>query len=118
MDAKTYFANDINGIVTANVEKTFEVANRMLDKYTTVDAMMASKFWISLTGQTEFVFLSCFQAMADAEGRARVGCGGLDDDIMAQQAGRVRQYGAQAYRLSEKQAAIVLKAAFAYIFES
>ncbi len=116
MDARTYFANDIKGVTAVNIDATLSAANKITDRYNTAGDLLASKFWASLNAQSEWAILSAFAAMADAEGRSRMGLGSLADDIMAGQASRIQEFGVRAYRLSEKQATIVIQEAFAWIF--
>jgi len=118
MDAKTYFTNDIKDISGINVDGTLAAADKITDRYSDAASLLASKFWASLNAKSEWAILTAFMAMADTEGRGRVGAGSLADDIVAQQAARVRQYGEKAYRLSEKQATVVINSAFAYIFQA
>lgn len=115
MDAKQIFINDIRGVVNVNVDKTMGAAAAMSGKYPSASGLVESKFWASLNAQSEFAVLSAFSALADAQGRSRLGLSSKADDILAEQANRIRSFKEKAYRLSERQSIAVIEEAFAWI---
>lgn len=114
MNAKTLFSNDTKGILnSAAADKIFPIAEKLIGQ--SAETVQSTKAWATYNAVIEWAVLSALSALADEAGRSRHGNSSLGDTIMDGQAARIRQYKSQAYRLSEKQAAIVLGEIMPYL---
>lgn len=113
MNAEILLRNDLPEIIKFDAKKVIEIARRKAQ--IDLEVLMSSGEWERMNPNQEVIFLSAFNALADEAGRTRGGVPSLGDQILARQIEKVIKYGAKAYRLSNKQVAVILRDAFAWI---
>lgn len=114
MNAETLLRNDLPEIFKFNAAAVIKIAKAKVAAGT-MESLIASPEWEKLTAIQEVIFLTAFNALADEAGRTRGGTPSLGDEILDRQVGKVKEFGAKAYRLSAKQVVVILRDAFVWI---
>lgn len=106
---------DLAGLAKAS-EKMVEFALGIVAKATSEDDLIARIENSTPQGAlNQFVLITIISVIADSRGRYRGGEPILADTIMGEQAAKIKKYGKDSYRLSERQMAVIGKALWPYL---
>lgn len=90
-------------------EKAQAAAEKLLDSGKSVEEIVGIIQAGVKSAENQVAVLDTFNAVAAKRGRYQGGTPSLGDTILDQQVNKIRQYGDKAYKLSDKQVAVIIR---------